>query len=263
MRNLLLLLSTFLLSAAVYAQNTVVDIIVGSDDHTTLEAAILAAELDSTLATSGPFTVFAPTDDAFDDLPEGTVEALLEDGNRDSLVAILTYHVVMDSLTADSIVVDSMALDSSDTGGLMVATLQGDSIMVNVTISNGDTMIMLNGMATVTSSITASNGVVHVIDAVLMPPADTSTSVRREPAFAAGVSLAPNPTASELQVQLPESIAGRARLTLRDLTGRTILVRSGAGMREFLNVSDLPSGTYLLEVRSGREAIQRRVVVQR
>ena len=262
MRKLTSLLFTLLLGAGLYAQNTVVDIIVNSPDHDTLESAVIAAGLDDDLAGDGPFTVFAPTDAAFAALPAGLLDSLLLPDNADSLAIILSYHVVVDSLTSDSIVVDSMAFDED---GLMIATLQGDSIMITVDTMGGDTVLMVNETAMITmADIIADNGVVHVIDAVLLPPADTmGTSLRREPAFAAGVILTPNPAATELQVQLPDAIAGRALLTLRDFNGRTLQRRAGAGLRERLDVSALPTGTYLLEIRAGREAIQRRVVVQR
>lgn len=129
----------------------IVDIAVANGNFTTLVAAVQAAGLVDTLKGDGPFTVFAPTDDAFAALPEGTVEALLDD--IPTLTAILTYHVVSGAV---------MSGDLSD--GMMAETVNGQS----VTISLGDG-VMVDGANVVMADIEASNGVIHVIDAVIMP----------------------------------------------------------------------------------------------
>ena len=136
-------------------QRNVLDIVVGSDDHTTLEAAVIAAELADDLQGKGPFTLFAPTDAAFEALPEGTVSSLLEDPTG-ALANILLYHVV-----------GSMAYSTDLSNGQMISTLQGDQIAVK--FKNGKAYIN-NAMVTV-ADIKADNGVVHVIDAVIVPPA--------------------------------------------------------------------------------------------
>jgi len=133
---------------------TVVDIIVGSDDHNTLEAAVIAAELADDLSGDGPFTVFAPTDDSFDALPAGTVESLLEDPTGD-LANILLHHVYLGS---------AMSTDLSD--GMMIPTLLGTDLTVSIDMDG--TVMIDNAMVTV-ANIEADNGVVHVINAVLMP----------------------------------------------------------------------------------------------
>ena len=133
---------------------TVVDIIVGSDDHNTLEAAVIAAELADDLSGDGPFTVFAPTDDAFDALPAGTVESLLEDPTGD-LANILLHHVYSGS---------AMSTDLSD--GMMIPTLLGTDLTVSIDMDG--TVMIDNAMVTV-ANIEADNGVVHVINAVLIP----------------------------------------------------------------------------------------------
>lgn len=123
----------------------------------TLLAAVTTAELAEVLGGPGPFTVFAPTDDAFDALPEGTVASLLEEENRDLLIEILSYHVV-------SGIVFSTQLETGP-----VTPLAGGDILVD--ISDG---VVLNGSSNVIAAdILASNGVIHVIDSVLMPPAET------------------------------------------------------------------------------------------
>ena len=133
--------------------NTVVDVIVGSPDHTTLAAAVVAAGLVETLSGDGPFTVFAPTDAAFALLPEGTVEDLLADPTG-ALTSILTHHVYGGT---------ALSTDLSD--GMMVTTLAGTSLTVSIT---DDGVYIDNAMVTV-ANIETDNGVVHVIDAVLLP----------------------------------------------------------------------------------------------
>ncbi len=122
-----------------------------SPDHNTLEAAVIAAELDDDLSGEGPFTVFAPTDDAFAALPEGTVDALLEDPTG-ALAQILLYHVV-----------GAKALSTDLSDGQMITTLNGDSVTVKIMDGN---VYIDNAMVTV-ADLEADNGVVHVIDAVI------------------------------------------------------------------------------------------------
>lgn len=130
----------------------IVDTAVGAGTFTTLVAAVEAAGLVDTLKGEGPFTVFAPTDEAFAALPEGTVEALLAD--PEALAAILTYHVVAGKV---------MSTDLSD--GMMAATVNGAEITIGTTGG-----VTVNGANVVTADIEASNGVIHVIDAVILPP---------------------------------------------------------------------------------------------
>lgn len=130
---------------------TIVDIAAGNDDFSTLVAAVSAAGLVETLQGEGPFTVFAPTDEAFAALPEGTVEALLED--IPTLTAILTYHVVPGAV---------MSGDLSD--GMMAETVNGQSVTIGV----GET-VTVDGATVTAADIEASNGVIHVIDSVIMP----------------------------------------------------------------------------------------------
>ena len=131
---------------------TVVDIIVGSEDHNTLETAVITAGLVDALSGEGPFTVFAPTDAAFDNLPEGTLDAVLAD--MDLLTSILTHHVASGSV---------MSTDLSD--GMMVTTLNGTEVMVTI----NDNGVMIDNAMVIVADLMADNGVVHVIDAVLIP----------------------------------------------------------------------------------------------
>lgn len=152
--------------AAMYATKNIVENAVNSKDHTTLVAAVKAGGLVETLQSAGPFTVFAPTNEAFAELPAGTVETLLKPENKDKLVKILTCHVIgAKALSAD---VAQMAKDDGGahkvkTVGGCELTLKADGGKVTVTDENG-------GVATVTvADVEQSNGVIHVIDKVLLP----------------------------------------------------------------------------------------------
>jgi uncharacterized surface protein with fasciclin (FAS1) repeats len=131
----------------------IVDTAVDAGSFTTLVAAVQAAGLVDTLKGEGPFTVFAPTDEAFAALPEGTVETLLKPENKDQLTAILTYHVVAGKV---------MSTDLSD--DMTAATVQGGEITID--LDNG---VMVNTATVTTADIETSNGVIHVIDTVLIP----------------------------------------------------------------------------------------------
>lgn len=133
----------------------IVSLAVGNEDLSTLVAAVKAAGLVETLQSAGPFTVFAPTNEAFAALPAGTLESLLKPENKDQLVAILTYHVVAAKV---------MSTDLSN--GQMAGTVQGSDI--KVTISKDG--VMINDAKVIAADVKASNGVVHVINKVILPP---------------------------------------------------------------------------------------------
>ena len=135
------------------AKKDIVDTAVNAGTFETLVAAVSAADLVDTLKSEGPFTVFAPTDEAFAALPEGTVETLLKPENKDQLVAVLTYHVVPGKV---------MSTDLQD--DMMAATVQGSSVTID--LDNG---VMVDGATVVAADIEATNGVIHVIDSVILP----------------------------------------------------------------------------------------------
>ncbi|WP_170770003.1 fasciclin domain-containing protein [Ruegeria lacuscaerulensis] len=135
------------------AKKDIVDTAVGAGSFETLVAAVQAAELVDTLKGEGPFTVFAPTDEAFAALPEGTVESLLKPENKDQLVAVLTYHVVPGKV---------MSGDLSD--DMKAATVQGGDVTID--LDNG---VMVNDASVVQADIETTNGVIHVIDKVILP----------------------------------------------------------------------------------------------
>lgn len=136
------------------SQKDVVKVAVGSPDHTTLVTALKAAEYVDVLTNAGPFTVFAPTNAAFDKLPAGTVEGLLKPEKKGDLRTILEYHVFVGVLKPEM-------LADGQTYGMVSGH--------NVTIGNKDGKLTVNG-ANIVASIPASNGIIHVIDAVLLPP---------------------------------------------------------------------------------------------
>ncbi len=131
----------------------IVDTAVGAGSFETLVAAVQAAELVDTLKGEGPFTVFAPTDEAFAALPEGTVETLLKPENKDQLIAVLTYHVVPGKVMSGDLADDMTA-----------ATVQGGEVTID--LDNG---VMVNDASVVQADIETSNGVIHVIDKVILP----------------------------------------------------------------------------------------------
>ena len=147
--------ATMMMSVPAFAQDKdIVDTAVGAGSFTTLVAAVTAAGLVETLKGEGPFTVFAPTDAAFAALPAGTVEDLLKPENKDKLVAILTYHVVPGKV---------MAADLTE--GMKAASVQGGEL--TFTLDGG---AKVNGAVISATDIAASNGVIHVIDSVILPP---------------------------------------------------------------------------------------------
>ena len=136
------------------AAEDIVAIAAGNEDFSTLVAAVTAAGLVETLQGEGPFTVFAPTNEAFAALPAGLVDKLLLPENKDVLVKILTYHVV------------SGAIMAADVTAGDVASVEGG----NIAVTTNDGGVQVNGANVVTADIVASNGVIHVIDAVILPP---------------------------------------------------------------------------------------------
>lgn len=148
------------------AQKTVVDIAIGSADHTTLVAAVKAGGLVETLQSAGPFTVFAPTNAAFAKLPAGTVDYLLKAENKATLVKVLTYHVIAGTFDAATVV---KAITDAK-GSLALKTVSGGT--VTASIKNGKVVLTdeKGGTATVVATdLKAGNGIVHVIDSVVLP----------------------------------------------------------------------------------------------
>ena len=167
MKKLFVMLFAVVLSMSAYSQGKdVVDIAIGSADHTTLVAAVKAADLVSTLKGKGPFTVFAPTNAAFNKLPAGTVESLLKPENKAKLAKILTYHVVSGNVNAAAVV----AAIKSGTGKAELATVSGGKLTATMEMGKVKLTDESGNSAFVTAAdLKGSNGVVHVIDGVLLP----------------------------------------------------------------------------------------------
>ena len=184
-------------------EKTIVDIAVEDGRFTTLVAALQAAELVETLQGEGPFTVFAPTDEAFSKLPAGTVEELLKPENKQQLVDILTYHVVAGKVMA----ADVVKLSEAETvlGKKVAVKVEGDSVMVN------ESKVIL-------TDIEASNGVIHVIDTVLLPPADEMSGAEMEKkdivAIAAGDERFKTLVAAVTAAGLVETLQGEGPFTV-------------------------------------------------
>lgn len=152
--------------APMYPSKNIIENAVNSKDHTTLVAAVKAAGLVETLSGTGPFTVFAPTNAAFDKLPKGTVETLVKPENKQTLTGILTYHVVAGKMSAQDLmkaIKDGSGKASLTTvaGGMLTATQKGKKIMLTDVKGNVATVSI--------ADVFQSNGVIHVIDTVLMP----------------------------------------------------------------------------------------------
>lgn len=144
----------------------IVDVAASNEAFSTLVTAVKAADLVETLKSDGPFTVFAPTNEAFDKLPEGTVAMLLKEENKEQLTAVLTYHVVAGKITAKNLL---KAINASN-GSFEISTVQGQ--ILTASIYEGNVILTdANGNAsTITSTdVTASNGVIHVINNVVLP----------------------------------------------------------------------------------------------
>lgn len=155
-RTYLALTAAAMISGPAFAGSAgkdIVDTAVSAGDFETLVAAAKAADLVDTLKGDGPFTVFAPTDDAFAALPDGTVETLLKPENKDKLASILTYHVVPGKVMSGDLS-DNMSATTAQGGDLTIKTKDG---------------VTVNGVNVVSADIEASNGVIHVIDAVIIP----------------------------------------------------------------------------------------------
>lgn len=153
--------------AAMYRTKDIIDNAVNSKDHTTLVAAVKAAGLVETLKGKGPFTVFAPTNAAFDKLPAGTVDTLLKPENKQMLSKILTYHVVAGKYDAKKL----MSLIRKGKGSAMLKTVSGGTLTAKMNGSKGISLTdEKGGVSTVTiANVNQSNGVIHVVDTVLMP----------------------------------------------------------------------------------------------
>lgn len=202
---------------------TVVDIILESPVHTTLATAVAAAGLVETLQGDGPFTVFAPTDEAFADLPDGALDALLDDPTG-ALTEVLLYHVVSGNVL------------STDLTDGAVPTLQGEDVVVDLS----GAMVMINDAAVITADLVADNGVVHVINGVLLPP----TNVEDINPIA-DFNIYPNPARDNMTIA--GDVPAGAMINIYDNLGRSVMTTSFTGYAN-INVSDFSRGMYTIMI---------------
>ncbi len=225
------------------AETTVWDIIQDSPAHTTLETAILAAGLDAALSGDGPFTVFAPTDAAFAALPAGLLDQLLDDPTG-ALTEILLYHVL-----------GAQVLSSQLTDGQMAATLQGEDITVTINAQG----VFINDAQVIVADLLADNGVVHVIDAILLPKTvNTEDQFRSE-----RIRIWPNPAMDHFQLELPTELSGEVRVMLFGMDGKLLHTWNSQVQNGRYDVSALPAGAYIVQLRSENFAAQRKLILSR
>jgi len=217
---------------------TVVDVIVGSEDHTILETAVIEAGLAGALSGDGPFTVFAPTDDAFGALPMGVLDDLLLDPTGD-LANILLYHVVEAS---------AMSTDLND--GDMLTTMLGDDVTVTINTDG----VFINDAQVILANLEADNGIVHVIDAVLLPTTTNTEDFEEEQVLL----VYPNPTSG--QINLGNNVKIGDVLTVTNVMGQTIMNQTVTS--RVLDLSRLGSGVYNLFIYTMGTVVSTKVAVK-
>lgn len=229
---------------------TVVDIIVNSEIHTTLATAVNAAGLVETLQGEGPFTVFAPTDEAFGNVDPATLDALLGDPTG-LLTDVLTYHVAA-----------GLVLSGDLTEGQIVTTIFGEELTIGVTMDGvtvGNTSVTAD---VIVPDLLAQNGVVHVINEVLVP---TTLNVEDVQGLN-GLNIFPNPTNNMFSVDFDLTEANRVTIDVVSLVGQQVkridlgMLSSGRYL-EMINVSNLPAGFYLMNITVGESQIVQKVQV--
>jgi uncharacterized surface protein with fasciclin (FAS1) repeats len=225
------------------AETTVWDIIQASPDHTTLETAVLAAGLDGALSGEGPLTVFAPTDAAFAALPAGLLDALLDDPSG-ALTEVLLYHVL-----------GAQVLSTDLVDGQTATTLQGEDITVSITAEG----VFINDAQVTVADLLADNGVVHVIDAVLAP-----NSVNTEDRFRSEqIRVWPNPAMDYFHLEMPLELLGDVRVMLFGMDGKLLQTWNSQTQNARYDVSALPAGAYIVQLRSQNFAAQRKLILSR
>ena len=233
------------IDAVLLPTNTVLDVVLESEAHATLEAAILAAELDDDLSGEGPFTLFAPTDDAFGLLPDGTVETLLMDPTGD-LATILLYHVLSGEVLSTDLTDQQMAM-----------TLQGENVIVSITAEG----VMINNAMVTVADIPADNGVVHVISAVLLPQSITAVQDLSKSDF--NIKVFPNPVSDQLNVNIFEEGVDEANVILWDVYGKMIKQWSWTQGSYQIDVQGMPTGNYFLEFRTNKGILQQQIIINK
>ena len=234
-----------IIDAVLLPSNSILDIVVNSEIHTTLETAIFAADLDETLDGEGTFTLFAPTDEAFAALPDGTLETLLADPNG-ILAQTLLFHTIGTT---------NFAADLSN--GQVLTTLDAAGNTVTVSIENGN--VFINNAQVIVADIEADNGVVHIVDAVISMVSNTVDLQNSDVA----ISVFPNPANSYISIENADlAVDYTARLV--DVMGRelTRFVVNGASL-ETIDLTNIAAGVYFVELRDAANIYQQQVIVQK
>jgi len=234
---------------------SITDIVVNSEIHETLEAAVIAAGLDGTFDMDGPFTLFAPTDAAFDALPDGLLDDLLADPDG-LLTQVLQHHAV-----------SGIAYSTDLSDGQTIETLLGDEITVGIDDGDGTVTITSSGgaVAEVTvADVVASNGVVHIIDAVLAPSVLNVENLEGVDSF----NVYPNPTNNQFTVDIDLTRADELTIDMVNVVGQVVKTvdlgtRSTGLNREYIDVNDLPQGLYFMNITVGDSQGTIRVQVTR
>ena len=222
--------------------NTIVDIVVNSPDHTTLETAVIAAGLADALSGDGPFTLFAPTDAAFAAIPAADLAALLADPTG-ALADILKYHVVSGKVMSGVL---------SD--GMTTGTLLGKDIKVTI---NADGVFINNAKVTV-ADIQADNGVVHVIDALLSFP----TGVLNQKVQKMDIEMYPNPVSEELSVNILDSRFTNGTISIYNAAGTKLYDKAVRDVNNNIDVRQFKSGIYFIQVESPEAIASRKFIVK-
>ncbi len=204
---------------------TVVDVVVSSDVHNTLAGVVVAAELDDDLNAAGPFTLFAPTDDAFAEIDPDVLNTLLADPTGD-LAQILLYHALSGQVLSG---------DLSD--GQTATTLQGEDVTVNINTDG----VFINDSEVIIADIVTPNGVVHVLDAVMLPPSFVNVTALEK----VNLKLSPNPTADVVWITLPQEMLNtRVEVQIADFTGKILDSQIVNGEQLTLDLTTYPTGNY-------------------
>ncbi len=225
------------LDAVLLPKTTVVDIINNSEDHFILSSVLSLTGIDSALSDDGPFTVFAPTDKAFEAIPEAVLADIVADENL--LRSILTYHAV-----------GAKALSTDLINGQEITTLNGAKVKVTINASG----VFINDAKVTVSDIIADNGVVHVIDAILLPPPSSTADLNIED----GYELFPNPTHTVFNVVSKHPSLSSVKMELFDSTGRNVMNVTNTDNN--IDVSQLQPGIYHVNIFSESKVIVKRLV---
>ena len=243
--SVLVVLLTVFSFITVQAQTTVADVVINSESHTTLEAAVIAAGLAETLSGDGPFTVFAPTDAALAALPAGTVEALLADAEG-ALKDILLYHVL-----------GSKVMSTDLSNGMSATTLLGKDITVTIN-ENG---VFINGAQVTVADIETDNGVVHVIDAVLVP--SPTTNVGDDLRANATFTVYPNPAVSKVAVDFGTmDLTRNALLRIIRMDGSIMKTISVQSTRVDIALDSFVQGMYMVVLENGNKRYTEKLIVK-